>query len=658
MPSRLSTPVLTVDPAKIHQVDTRNAESLHGMWMVFSRCADFMEEGRRLENLSWRLWNRETFCVAPQAKSRTNSDNNNKDSLQQSQEQQQQKRTHSGSRLERLRRESKSIPDLSSSVESALSDEGLEQSRSRSTAQTSSGSSPQCPCTPRTIELDPKPAIVGEDSVLSISRGRERHITSLGLEKMVYSIKEKKQLEPICVPKSKSQLQIENRELDATPRASSPTPVSIQQPQQPQQEQEQQQRQRQHQEQTHLQQLPAPANNQSLDSCSTALERVRESDVPTPSSDTSVSSTELPRPSSSVVRGFSPSKISSSFRSHSQLSPAASTSKNSVPKQSALKQQKPSVFTLGCSSGDEESSFEDRMAIKTHRSSLSDGLNHLASAQHSRSRTSFIRDTAATSHPIRPIRETSASDEDAIASSDEDDESEISESAIEDEGEGDSSDGDWEDSVTESGRSSVDDKQLFQRVDSRPNLVSRRSLLTMMMHQPQQNFAPTFRGGPGANSRSTPAMQQQRGLAPADGEEEDNDEDHSGFDSGSVGSPGLEMKRSEVPHSRPIVMTSIPPGGIVARAHSPRTTRRNMLATELTESLRRHLLWERQQKTTAATATAAFKRRHTACDVAGLQEYPGANDSKGQGKEDKESKNSSWNHYFDYGPWEYHVKGW
>src|SRR5436189_3127650 len=32
------------------------------LWPVFSRCADFMEEGRRLENLSWRLWNRETFC--------------------------------------------------------------------------------------------------------------------------------------------------------------------------------------------------------------------------------------------------------------------------------------------------------------------------------------------------------------------------------------------------------------------------------------------------------------------------------------------------------------------------------------------------------------------------------------------------------------------
>ncbi|KAF3491325.1 uncharacterized protein GIQ15_00842 [Arthroderma uncinatum] len=620
MPSRLSTPVLTVDPAKIHQVDTRNPESLHGMWMVFSRCADFMEEGRRLENLSWRLWNRETFCVAPQAH------------LEQSQ-----KRTHSGSRLERLRRESKSIPDLSSSVESALSDEGLEQTRSQSAAgsQGSSGSSPQCPCTPRTIELDPKPTIVGEDSVLSISRGRERHITSLGLEKMVYSIKEKRSLEPICVPKSKSQLQIESHELDVTPRASSPTPASTQQQQQPE-EQEQPQKQLQH---------SAPANNRSLDSCSTVLERAQESDVPTSASDTSVSSAEIPRPSSSVVRGFSPSKISSSFRSHSQLSPSPSTSKNSVPKNSPLKHQKGGVFTLGCSSGDDESSFEDRMAIKTHRSSLSDGLNQ-PSAQHSK--PSFIRDSAVASHPT--IRETSASDEDAIASSDEEDESEISESAIEDED--DLSDGEWVDSVTESGRSSVDDKPLFQRVDSRPNLVSRRSLLTMMMHQPQQNFAPTLRGGPGPNSRSTPTM--QRPLAPA----VDDDDEHTGSDSGSAGSPGLEMKRSEVPHSRPIVMTSIPPGGVVARAHSPRTTRRNMLATELTESLRRHLLWERQQKTTAATATAAFKRRHTACDVAGLQEYPGAGDSKGQGKEDKESKNSSWNHYFDYGPWEYHVKGW
>lgn len=34
MPSnRLSTPVLTVDAARIHEVDTANTQSLHGMWL-------------------------------------------------------------------------------------------------------------------------------------------------------------------------------------------------------------------------------------------------------------------------------------------------------------------------------------------------------------------------------------------------------------------------------------------------------------------------------------------------------------------------------------------------------------------------------------------------------------------------------------------------
>src|SRR5947209_5209125 len=33
---------------------------------VFSKCAESIEEGKRLENLSWRLWNRETFCCEAQ----------------------------------------------------------------------------------------------------------------------------------------------------------------------------------------------------------------------------------------------------------------------------------------------------------------------------------------------------------------------------------------------------------------------------------------------------------------------------------------------------------------------------------------------------------------------------------------------------------------
>lgn len=81
---------------------------------------------------------------------------------------------------------------------------------------------------------------------------------------------------------------------------------------------------------------------------------------------------------------------------------------------------------------------------------------------------------------------------------------------------------DWEDLVDDSGHSSIKDKHLFQRVNSRPKLTS-CSLITTLFHEPK--YAATL-----ANAAS-PAL-------------------------------------------------------------SPRTTRRNMLTTELTESLRRDLLWE------------------------------------------------------------------
>ncbi|KAK3323696.1 hypothetical protein B0T19DRAFT_426727 [Cercophora scortea] len=46
----------------------------------------------------------------------------------------------------------------------------------------------------------------------------------------------------------------------------------------------------------------------------------------------------------------------------------------------------------------------------------------------------------------------------------------------------------------------------------------------------------------------------------------------------------------------------------------------HQLATELTESLRRQLLWERSQKD--LTINAVLKRRHTSHDVAHLKQHP------------------------------------
>ncbi|KAF9632897.1 hypothetical protein BFW01_g3760 [Lasiodiplodia theobromae] len=166
-----------------------------------------------------------------------------------------------------------------------------------------------------------------------------------------------------------------------------------------------------------------------------------------------------------------------------------------------------------------------------------------------------------------------------------DSDEEVFESAIEDDGESE-----WEDSDDESnGPSSVNDKVSFQRVDSKPSLTSRRSLLTTLMYEGDRAQALQD-----AASRSTPALRRSRAASPKR--------------PSVTASPSTH---AEIPRSKPIIMTTskthAPP------ALSPRSTRRNMLTTELTESLRRQLLWERQPKTPANKA--AFKRKYGSPDA-------------------------------------------
>merc|ERR1711977_724163 len=109
---------------------------------------------------------------------------------------------------------------------------------------------------------------------------------------------------------------------------------------------------------------------------------------------------------------------------------------------------------------------------------------------------------------------------------------------------------------------------------------------------------------------------------------------------------------------KPIIMTTSNTHPPQQPALSPRTTRRNMLSTELTESLRKNLLWERQQKSQTANA---FLKRRNAQSMANLQSHtmPAAGPSQPPPPTalQETSKNNSWNHYFD-NPWEYHTKGW
>ncbi|AOW04549.1 hypothetical protein B0I72DRAFT_142873 [Yarrowia lipolytica] len=58
-----TTPILSLASNPMGKIDAWNPESLASLWTVFSKCAESLENGRRLENLSWRLWNRELlYC--------------------------------------------------------------------------------------------------------------------------------------------------------------------------------------------------------------------------------------------------------------------------------------------------------------------------------------------------------------------------------------------------------------------------------------------------------------------------------------------------------------------------------------------------------------------------------------------------------------------
>ena len=518
-----------------------------------------MEDGRRLENLSWRIWNRETLCCEEQPQLTTTP-------------------AIDISRSSSRSKDSQDVPEFSISVDSIASDAtGPIEDHHRT----------------RTAPVDIKSHSSREpDLIQGRSRGKEKHITSLGLEKMVYSIKEKQKLSPLS-PMIAGAVPTVLPSTDITPRPASPT-------------------------------LHVPLHS-SESSSSTAPLSSPESDhsaTRTAGSDPSVEALS----SHSVVRGFSPSHISSSYRSHTHLAPSPIPTRG-IAHVKTEESKTGGVFYLGASSGEDDSSFDDQMSCPPRQSSFTAGLKR---PLNSKKQTSFRAEV-----DLRTINHRPLADEEVFESDDEED---APESAIEeeeeDEEEEDEDGSDWEDSVSDSGETLGSDKNLFKRVDSRPNLVSRSSLLTTLMNQSDRAAAFANQA-----SKSTPALQRSRNIVRTGPSTGTSPEEQT----------TLTMRGSKTTASKPIIMTTSnthPP------ALSPRTTRRNMLATELTESLRKHLLWERQQKST--TANAVLRRRHTAFDVANLQEYPGQ--KSGQSSKDA-SKNNSWN-YFDHGIGEYHRAGW
>lgn len=323
--------------------------------------------------------------------------------------------------------------------------------------------------------------------------------------------------------------------------------------------------------------------------------------------------------SHSVIRGFARGQ-QSSYRSHTHLAPEAIPMKPNPTNKTENAPQKGAIFILGgTSSGEDDSSFDEKSIPQIKQSSLTQGLKRPGGNR----KTLSFRDEVES----RALEKRSHEDEEVFESDEED------ESAIDDDSE-EEDDDDWEDDASESGENTANDKPLFQRVDSQPNLASRRSVLTTELHQLDR--AATF-----ANlaSKSTPVIRRTKtstSSGPSDG-------------ISPVEDPSLTVLPGHMTRSKPIVMI---PHNAQQMAFSPKTTRRNMLATEMTESLRKNVLWERQQK--KATTNAIIKRRHTAQNLMNLQDYPG---EAGQ-VSSQDSRNTSFDHYFEAGLGEYHRAGW
>ncbi|OCH86481.1 DUF1752-domain-containing protein [Obba rivulosa] len=51
------TPILSVAADVVKELEGDDA--LCGLWALFTKCKESLKDGRRLENISWRLWYRE-----------------------------------------------------------------------------------------------------------------------------------------------------------------------------------------------------------------------------------------------------------------------------------------------------------------------------------------------------------------------------------------------------------------------------------------------------------------------------------------------------------------------------------------------------------------------------------------------------------------------
>ncbi|KAJ6192095.1 hypothetical protein J3E72DRAFT_273756 [Bipolaris maydis] len=201
----------------------------------------------------------------------------------------------------------------------------------------------------------------------------------------------------------------------------------------------------------------------------------------------------------------------------------------------------------------------------------------------------------------------------------------------------------WEDdNDEEGGPHSVAEPLSFPRVKSEPNLASRRSLLTSAFQQ--DDCALTLANTP---SYPPPGICGSRIQLPKSPSTSNSPQEDSG-----------RMTQLQESRTRCIIM---PTSNVHPPVMSPRTTRQNMLTSELTSTLRQSLLGERQQKNVITTNPGtALRRAMTTGDIEGLnnniekQQQP----LKSSAAKDDSKPEGHYNQFFVRELDDYHSSGW
>lgn len=725
-------PLLALVPATGESLDPNDPQALVSLWTVLSKCADAIHNGRRLENMSWRIWNREVLFRCPNDDSSlmaaASAPSLTEASSSQSLSSQLSAPKLSCSSVESLEPDQeKELPTASCHYPHILSPTPSGDVPPRRNYHPKRLSSRQVNQLFELFKTDDLNAHKGftelDDTTGSFDTpkaGTRSSSPRVGEERTMNALKELKGLKGLRKtdlednsenrPGSSQKRESMNAETDSRtdlqaatqttqPIRASISPVSpvsaISQPKNP--------------APSLFLRRPSHAKETVKKTTSdySLSEEEDETDEDSDSDSGRLGYNQRAGTSTSIVRGFSPTNISVSYHNRSpQLAAAKKSSESSssrklfpkkqyvssqssssqppdsswkLTKARASKMPREKMFFIESSPSDNEggeslsSTDGSRGKVQKgghqqqHQSSSqnslenpSAGLTEAKLLHHNSKQASLFAPRQSTSNLASKLR----LQHQLEANTEDNEEAVVDEEDDDDNDDDDDDDSAW-DSVDDESDSTFDERSFFVREEEPKRPLTRPSLLSsLFLNNPQM--------------LRHQLDQQLRRQRQRDHENDDHEQELHVEDDGRR--PDVAVRplnpMSGLLHAQ--VQAHIPPPA----AMSPRTTRRNMLATELSESVRKNLLWERQQGTLLSvnpvsnnlsaahsstvspttSSKAVLKKSHTSTGVPQLKHLANLSHSLGAEnntsnivspvetwKEDLDDNNMDFN---------YHARGW